>query len=126
LKTEVNFTKNGQTGNKYYKACIYSCKPIDFGLLRLYNQDMILISGHDKLEISASFACLQGKLPSHRFSIFCVRRRHQIEPGLSCQQFRFKSYFVRIDTLNAEIIESIFAIKEAEQLVCGPVVQLFA
>ena len=92
----------------------------------MYNQEAILISGHDKLEISASFACLQGKLPSRRFIIFCARRRHQIESDLSCQPLGSKSYFISIDTLNVESIKSIFAVEEAEQLVCGPVVQLFA
>ena len=45
---------------------------------------------------------------------------------LSLQQFRFKNDIVGMDALNVQVVQSIFAVEEAEQLVCGPVVQLLA
>ena len=45
--------------------------------------------------------------------------------GLFHQQFRFKNDLVCVNTLNFQVVQSIFAVKEAEQLVCRPVVQLF-
>lgn len=46
--------------------------------------------------------------------------------GLFCQQFRFKSNLICIDTPNIQDVQGIFAVEKAEQLVCGPIVQLFA